>query len=57
MYKNSGERDPPRSLSTTPLVFVIVISEFLERHSNARRTRAPVYSRAQWRFEGVYQRV
>jgi len=27
-------------------VIVIVISEFLERHSKARRTRAPAYSRS-----------
>jgi len=36
---------------------VIVISEFLERHSNAKRTRAPAYSRAVRRIKGVVQRV
>src|SRR6218665_475707 len=36
---------------------VIVISELLERHSKAKRTRTPAYSRALRRIKGVFQRV
>jgi len=36
---------------------VIVISEFLVRHSKANRTGAPAYSRALRRTKGVVQRV
>src|SRR6218665_1933879 len=36
---------------------IIVISEFLERHSKAKRTRAPDYSQALRRINGVFQRV
>jgi len=36
---------------------VIVTSEFLERHSKAKRTRAPAYSQALRRIKGVFQRV
>src|SRR6218665_441521 len=32
----------------------IIISEFLERHSNAKRTRAPAYSRALRRIKGAF---
>ena len=36
-----------------PLVIVVVISEFLVRHSKAKRTRAPDYSRALRQIKGV----
>ena len=36
---------------------VIVISEFLDRHSKARRTRVPDYIRALRRTRGMVQRV
>jgi len=39
------------------MIFVIVISEFLERHSKAKRTRAPAYSQSLRRIKGVFQRV
>jgi len=35
------------------LKIVIVISEFLERHSKAKCTRAPAYSQALRRIKGV----
>ena len=35
---------------------VIVISEFIERHSKAKHTRAPAYSQAMRRIKGVVQR-
>ena len=39
------------------LYIVIVISEFLERHSKTKRIRAPAYSRALRRMKGVFQMV
>ena len=39
------------------LSFVIVISEFLERHSQAKRTRAPAYLLGLRQIKGVVQRV
>jgi len=33
------------------------MSEFLDRHSKAKRTKAPAYSRALRRIEGVVQRL
>jgi len=35
----------------------ILISEFLERHSKAKRNNARAYSRALQRIKGVVQRV
>ena len=37
-------------------IIVIVISEFIERHSKVKRTRAPAYSRAWRRIKGVVER-
>src|SRR6218665_3043955 len=37
-------------------IIVIVISKFLKRHSKAKRTRAPAYSRALRRIKGGFQR-
>jgi len=40
------------------LIITIVMSEFLERHSKAKRTRAPAYSRVDcqhWRAEDNIQ--
>ena len=36
---------------------VIEITEILERHSKAKRSRAPAYSRSLQRIKGVVQRV
>ena len=40
-----------------PTAMAIVISEFLECHSKAKRARASAYSRALRRIKGVVQRV
>src|SRR6218665_466718 len=48
--------EPTCNLEFT-VVMAIVISEFLERHSKAKRTRAQAYSRALRRNKGVVQRV
>ena len=45
------------SLGLIAQLIVIVISELLERHSKAKRTWAPAYSRALRRIKGVVQRV
>ena len=39
------------------LLSFVIISEFLKRHSKAKRTRAPAYSRALRWIKGVVQRV
>jgi len=39
------------------IVIVIAISEFLERHSKAKLTRALAYLRALQRIKGVVQKV
>jgi len=36
---------------------LIMIWEFIERHSKAKHTRAAAYSWALWRIKGVVQRV
>src|SRR6218665_3013998 len=38
-------------------LIVIVISDFLERHSRTKRTTTPAYSRAMRRIKGVFHRV
>ena len=43
----------PCNAESTSLSLVIMISEFLERHSKAKHTKAPAYSRALRRFHCV----
>jgi len=43
---------------STKLKIVIIISEYIKRHSKAKHTyRTPAYSRALQRIKGVFQRV
>src|SRR6218665_3122948 len=49
--------DPHNIIIKIFVVIVIVISEFLERHSEAKRTRAPAYSRALRGIKNVVQKI